>query len=100
MTTHPTPEQLLRDARREIEVCDAELAEARRRRNAIVGCLKAEFPGSRVYVNGSVAHGDALSPLSDVDLGVVVPDPNRHFGPEGKGQAASLSGLPLPSVRT
>jgi predicted nucleotidyltransferase len=43
--------------------------------------LRKEFPGSRIYVNGSIAHGDALTPLTDVDLGVVVPDPNGVYGP-------------------
>ncbi|WP_143780668.1 nucleotidyltransferase [Ornithinimicrobium sp. CNJ-824] len=43
------------------------------------------FPGARVYVNGSVAHRDALTPLTDVDLGVVVPDPDGIYGPGKKG---------------
>lgn len=78
-------EQLLDEARNRIEVADAELTEARRRRSAIASVLRTEFPGCRVYVNGSIAHGDALTPLSDVDLGVVVPDPDGEFGPGKKG---------------
>jgi hypothetical protein len=78
-------EEVLEEARHRIEVSPAELDEARRRRDAIAGALRAEFPGSRVYVNGSVAHGDALTPLSDVDLGVVVPDPDHAYGPGCKG---------------
>lgn len=81
----PTLEQTLDRARRVIEVADAELAEARARRDAIAAALRAEFPGSRTYVNGSVAHGDALTPLTDVDLGVIVPDPDGTYGPGKRG---------------
>lgn len=90
MSDQPTLEQLLRDARAAIEVSDEELVEARTRRSAIIKCLESEFAGSRSYVNGSVAHGDALSPLSDVDLGVVVPDPDRQYGPAGDGPGALI----------
>lgn len=65
-------EDLLDDARGRIQVTKAELDEARARRDALGAALRAEFPSSRVYVNGSVAHGDALTPLTDVDVGVVV----------------------------
>jgi predicted nucleotidyltransferase len=36
-------------------------------------------------VAGSIAHGDALTPLTDVDLGIVVPDSDKVYGPERKG---------------
>jgi predicted nucleotidyltransferase len=71
--------------RRAIEVDDDELAEARRRRDAIAAVLRIAFPGARIYVNGSIAHGDALTPLTDVDLGVVVPNPRSLFGPGAWG---------------
>jgi hypothetical protein len=77
----PSLEQTLEAARRRIEVSRAELDEARRRRDQIGAALRDACPGSRVYVNGSIAHGDALYPLTDVDLGVLVPDPNRRYGP-------------------
>lgn len=35
--------------------------------------------------NGSVAHGDALTPLTDIDVGVVVPDPAHEYGPGRRG---------------
>lgn len=79
-------ETLLTEARKRIEVTPDELDEARRRRGQLALILKKEFPGSRVYVNGSVAHGDALTPLTDVDLGVVVPD--HEYGPKRKGPVA------------
>jgi hypothetical protein len=82
---YPSLEQLLEDARRRIQVTDTELAEARKRRDAIGAALLAEFPGSRVYVNGSVAHGDALTPLTDVDIGVVVAGVNGIYGPGLRG---------------
>lgn len=76
-----TLESVLNAARRRIEVSDEELKEARNRRAAIGAALRREFAGSRIYVNGSVAHGDALTPLADVDLGCVVADPDHTYGP-------------------
>ena len=80
-----TLEQTLNIARNTIQVSDDELAEARKRRTDIAAVLRAEFPGCRIYVNGSIAHGDALTPLTDVDLGVVVPDPDEIYGPGRRG---------------
>jgi len=84
-TPRPTLEHTLDLARRAIEVAKTELAEARIRRAAIGAVLVKGFPGSRIYVNGSVAHGDALTPLADIDLGVVVDDPDGLYGPGGRG---------------
>lgn len=81
----PTLEALLQTARRRIEVDDAELKEARERRDLIGAALKRQFPGSRTYVNGSIAHGDALTPLTDVDLGVVVFGAEQTHGPGKRG---------------
>lgn len=80
-TKSTTLEATLDSARRRIEVAANELAEARKRRDAISSALLKEFPGSRTYVNGSIAHGDALTPLTDVDQGVVIPDPDNIYGP-------------------
>jgi predicted nucleotidyltransferase len=74
-------ELALEEARHRIEVLMSELEEARRRRDVLVSALRLAFPGCRIYVNGSVAHGDALTPLTDVDLGVVVPNPDGIYGP-------------------
>lgn len=76
---------VLNEARRRIEVTAEELGEARSRRSDISSALKGEFAGSRMYVNGSVAHGDANTPLSDIDLGIVIPDPDQVFGPGKRG---------------
>ncbi len=81
----PTLEQILDYGRRIIQVARAELDEARSRRNAIATALRAEFPGCRIYINGSVAHGDALTPLTDVDLGVVIPNTDGTYGPGKRG---------------
>ena len=81
----PTLEELLEAARHRIEVTDPELAEARTRRDAIAAALRAEFPGSEIYVNGSVAHGDALTPLTDVDVGVIVAGAEGEYGPGRRG---------------
>lgn len=81
----PTIEQLLEEARRRIQVSDDELREARRRRDLLAAALTSEFRGSRTYVNGSVAHGDALDPLTDIDLGIVVAEAKDTHGPGKKG---------------
>lgn len=85
MDQYPTIEKLVNEARTRIEVTKAEIDEARKRRAAVVAALKTEFPGSRHYFNGSIAHGDALTPLTDVDLGVVIPNPDGGYGPGKKG---------------
>lgn len=82
---YPTIEQVLNSARTKIQVTEEELAEARKRRTAIANALRKEFPGSRVYYNGSVAHGDALTPLTDVDLGIVIADAKGEYGPGKMG---------------
>lgn len=85
MVAFPTIEKVVQDARQRIQVTDEELEEARKRRSAIAGALLAEFSGARTYFNGSIAHGDALTPLTDVDLGVVIPNPEGRYGPGRKG---------------
>lgn len=86
----PAPlEQILDQARLAIQVSKEELDEARARREQIAEALRREFPGSHVYVNGSVAHGDALTPLTDIDVGVIVADPAHRHGP-GKGGPVPL----------
>jgi len=82
-----TVEHALNEARLRIQVTPEELDEARRRRDAIAVALKREF-GGRTYVNGSIAHGDALNPLTDVDLGIVIPDPDGLYGPGLRGPGA------------
>jgi predicted nucleotidyltransferase len=83
-------EEILTQGRKRVEVTEAELKEARERRDDVGVALKKAFPGARVYVNGSVAHGDALTPLTDVDVGVVVPDPDGEYGPGKKGPSTLM----------
>lgn len=90
-------EDLLNEARLEIAVDDAELEEARDRRAKIAKALEDAFPGSRTYVNGSIAHGDANTPLTDVDLGVVVGDAD-DYGPKGE-PATKLMELAREAIR-
>lgn len=80
-------EHELVEARKRVQVTPEQLAAARRRRELIKVALIAEF-GGEVYFAGSLAHGDALHPLTDIDLGVVVPNPNMLYGPSGLGPAA------------
>ena len=54
--------------------------------SAFIDALEREF-GGRCYVNGSVAHGDALTPLTDIDLGVIVPNEDGIYGPGRRGPA-------------
>ena len=81
----PTLEQLLTQARYRIQITDEEIKEAKRRRELLATALRAEFPGSRVYFNGSLAHGDALTPLTDIDLGIVIAEAKHTHGPGKKG---------------
>jgi hypothetical protein len=81
----PTLEQLLTQARYRIQITEEEIKEARRRRELIASAVRKAFPGSRVYFNGSLAHGDALTPLTDVDLGIVIAEAKHTHGPGKKG---------------
>lgn len=79
-------DEFLDAGRGRIEVPDPVLAEARRRREQIVGALRDAFPGGEVYFNGSVAHGDATDPLADIDVGVILsPVAADGYGPHGLG---------------
>jgi hypothetical protein len=77
-------EALINSGRRNIQVTPEELEEARRRRGLIATALRTLWPDRRVYYNGSVAHGDANTPLNDIDLGIVVATAGE-FGPGGHG---------------
>lgn len=81
----PTVNKVLEEARRRVEVADDELDEARTRRDKLRNLMEKEFAGSETYVNGSVAHGDALTPLTDVDVGVVVAEAADTHGPGKQG---------------
>lgn len=93
-----TLEGILEDARKRIQVLPEELDEARDRRDKIRAVLSAEFTGSPTYVNGSVAHGDALNPLTDVDVGVIVTGAGDTYGP-GKAGPRELMDRAADAVR-
>jgi predicted nucleotidyltransferase len=76
-------EDQLDEGRHALEVTLEELREARRRRQLLIDALLDVFPDARHYLNGSVAHGDANTPLTDVDLGVVIDVDG--YGPDGLG---------------
>lgn len=78
-----TIETLLTQARQRIQVEKAELDLARYRRTQLADALRSACPGGRVYVGGSIAHGDALTPLTDLDVGIVVVE--AAFGPGLRG---------------
>ncbi len=73
----------LNHARERIAVTDALLLEARRRRQLVADALSDEF-GGRVFFNGSLAHRDANDPLTDFDIGIVLPNPDGLYGPGAK----------------
>ncbi|HVM33818.1 MAG TPA: nucleotidyltransferase [Actinomycetota bacterium] len=91
--------QILEAARKLVEVTREELQEARRRRGLVRDALQREFPGCRVYFNGSVAHGDAINPLADFDIGVVIPDPDDDYGP-GRRSASGLKERAREAIRS
>ncbi len=68
----------------EVSASPEELAGAEGRASAVVAALAVIYPGAEVYRTGSITHGDALSPLNDVDLGVILRD-RPDLGP-GPGQ--------------
>jgi hypothetical protein len=92
-TRPPTLEQHLVEARHRVQVSDDELMEARRRRRILSDALLEEFR-SGTSINGSIAHGDALTPLADVDLGVIVAEAQDSHGPAGKAARTSRSAQP------
>ncbi|MCX5250367.1 hypothetical protein OG895_35040 [Streptomyces sp. NBC_00201] len=80
--------ELLDEGRRKIQVEDKELTEAKRRRQLLAASARRAFFGSTTYFNGSVAHGDANTPLTDVDLGVVLT--KKDAEPYGPGKKSAL----------
>ncbi|MFL5999749.1 MAG: hypothetical protein ACJ736_36580 [Streptomyces sp.] len=91
--------QLLDEGRRKIQVTDEELAEAKRRRRLLATSVGRVFSGSTTYFNGSVAHGDANTPLTDVDLGVVLTAKDAEpYGP-GKKSALTLMEIARDAIR-
>ncbi|MFG3292329.1 hypothetical protein ACGF3G_26420 [Streptomyces sp. NPDC048179] len=80
---------LLDEGRRKIQVTDKELDEAKRRRRLLASSVRRAFPGSTTYFNGSVAHGDANTPLTDLDLGTVLTKEDAE--PYGPGKKSALA---------
>ena len=74
----------LSDRAARVSATPAELAVAEERAKAVADALAVIYPGAQVYRTGSIAHGDALSPLNDVDLGVILTN-RPDLGP-GPGQ--------------
>jgi hypothetical protein len=63
------------DDRCRITVPEAEEAQSRA---ALVQAALTMDLNSPVYLSGSIQHGDALTPLDDIDLGVIVAGPLAH----------------------
>jgi hypothetical protein len=61
----------LTEIHRRISLTDAERSEAENRLRILASVLLRQLGGS-VYALGSVVHGDAMSPLNDIDVGIVV----------------------------
>ncbi len=70
----------------EVAATPTELELAESRAQAVIAALGEIYPGAEVYRTGSIAHGDAMSPLNDVDLGVILMDrPDLGIGPGQTG---------------
>ncbi len=68
----------LLDIEKSIAITPPEYGEARKRLHALTSAMNEGLPGQRVYFNGSIEHGDAMTPLNDIDLGVIFIDPAAH----------------------
>ncbi|GAA2014120.1 hypothetical protein GCM10009839_06250 [Catenulispora yoronensis] len=79
----------LTDRVNRVKATDEELATAEFRAQAVIGALDRIYPGAEVYRTGSIAHGDAMHPLNDVDLGVILTD-RPELGPDGLGPRAEM----------
>lgn len=88
---------LLKKALSRVAITPAELVEARRRRQLVADALIKEF-GGRVYFNGALAHGDANDPLTDFDLGIVIPNREGRYGP-GRRSASDLKARARAAIR-
>jgi hypothetical protein len=80
-------------ARRAAEVAatpgELELAESRAQK--VIAALAEIYPGAEVYRTGSIAHGDAMSPLNDIDLGVIVTNRSKlGIGPGKTGPGREM----------
>ena len=78
--------RLIEQIRQDIAADDAALAEARRRRDAVLRAAQT-FPGAlRTFRSGSLATGFVNRPVADADCGLVL-DRRSYpaLGPDGKG---------------
>jgi hypothetical protein len=64
-------EPLLLAIDRRSAITSTEYSEAKERLSLLSSLLIDGFE-QRVYVNGSIVHGDALNPLNDIDLGIIL----------------------------
>lgn len=75
---------LLAEGHKKVAITSAECVEARCRREMLAVALKTEFRG-QVYATGSLVHGDAMTPLNDFDVGILVADAGFRYGLGGRG---------------
>ena len=78
---------LLEQIRKEVAAQDVALAEARRRRDAVLAAAQT-FPGAlRTFRSGSLATGFVNHPVADADCGLVLDRRRRpELGPDGGGE--------------
>lgn len=78
--------EVLEEIRRSIQASDADLREARDRRDAVLAVAKTFGGVLRTFPSGSIAHRTALAPANDADCGLVL-DRRVHteLGPDGDG---------------
>lgn len=76
----------LDEIRRKVQATDADLREARDRRDAVLEVANTFEGVLRTFASGSIAHRTALAPANDADCGLVL-DRRMHpeLGPDGDG---------------
>jgi hypothetical protein len=77
-------DEWLADRVEEVRATAGELDSAERRAGLVIDALAEIYPGAETYRTGSIAHGDAMHPLNDVDLGVILRD-RTDIGPGRAG---------------
>ena len=73
----------------QVRATPEELQSVEYRAWAVTRALARIYPGADVYRTGSIAHGDAMRPLNDVDLGVILRN-RPDLGPEESGPRAEM----------
>lgn len=80
----------LEEIRRQVQAADADLVEARARRDAVLAAAGSFEGVLETFGSGSIAHGTALTPAHDADCALVL-DRRSYpaLGPDGQGEGSA-----------